>query len=344
MQAAVAHGKHALVAESVAMPEPGPGEVRVRVEACGLCGTDLHLRAGGFAEGHTPGHEIAGTIDALGAGVVGRTLGERVAVEPLLTCGRCAACRSGRDSICPALKLLGVHVPGGFAEAVVIPARRAFPVPQDLDARLAALAEPVAVVVHGLRRGAFVAGQRVLVLGAGAIGLLTVLAAQRAGAGEILVSARHPHQAALARTLGATRVLGESEANLTGLMQLGRHTPADLVVETIGGSADALRGAAWALAPGGTISVLGVFTAPITLDGYPLLLREGNLAFSNCYARDRATADFEDAIRLIDAERERLTPLLTHAVPLERIGEAFEMAADKRAGAVKVTVLPPTAR
>jgi len=340
MRAAVASEKHALAVESVPVPEPGPGEVRVRVEACGLCGTDLHLIAGGLTPGHTPGHEIAGRVDALGAGVAGVAVGDRVAVEPLLTCGTCEPCRSGRDSICPQLRLLGVHVAGGFAEHVIVPARRLFPVPPDLDPRLAALAEPVAVVVHGLRRGGFAAHQRVLVLGAGAIGLLTVLAARAAGAQEVLLTARHAHQAALGRDFGATRVLSESEANVRGLMQLGRTTPADLVVETIGGRADALRGAAWALAPGGTISVLGVFTAPITLDAYPLLVKEGNLAWSNCYARERGRADFEDAVRLVDAERERLSWLLTHAVPLDRIGDAFALASDKKAGAVKITVLP----
>jgi 2-desacetyl-2-hydroxyethyl bacteriochlorophyllide A dehydrogenase len=340
MRAVVARGKRELVMERVPLPEPGPGEARVRVDACGLCGTDLHLMQGGFAPGHTPGHEIAGRVDALGPGVSGISVGDPVAVEPLLTCGACEPCRTGRDSICPQLRLLGVHVAGGFAEHVVVPVHRLFRVPRDLDARLAALAEPMAVVVHGLRRGGFAPGKRVLVLGAGAIGLLTVLAARAAGAREVLLTARHAHQAALGRDLGATRVLKESEASLPALMQLGRSEPADLVVETIGGQSDALRGAAWALAPGGAISVLGVFTAPIALDGYPLLLKEATLAWSNCYARERGRADFEEAVRIIDGERERLARLLTHSVPLDRIKDAYAAASDKKAGAVKVTVLP----
>ena len=340
MRAAVARDKRELTVEQVARPEPGPGEARVRVEACGLCGTDLHLLNSGFAPGAVPGHEIAGRVDALGPGVTGFSLGDPVSVEPLRTCGVCEHCRAGRDSICPELKLLGVHLPGGFAEHVVVPVHRLFRVPRDLDAKLAALAEPVAVVLHGLRRGGFDVRHRVLVLGAGAIGLLTVLAARAAGAKDVRLTARHAHQAALGRDFGATGVLAESEVGLKGMMQLGKRAPADLVVETIGGQADALRGAAWALAPGGCISVLGVFTAPIALDGYPLLMKEGTLAWSNCYARDRERADFEDAVRLIDAERERLARLVTHAVPLDRIGDAFAFASDKKAGAVKVTVLP----
>ncbi len=343
MRAAMARTKHDLTVEDVPLPEPGAGEVRIRVEACGLCGTDLHLRAGGFATGHTPGHEIAGVVDRIGPEVRGVAEGARVAVEPLLSCGACGPCRSGRDNICAELKLLGVHRAGGFAEFVLAPARRLFPVPADLGPRLAALAEPVAVVVNGLRRGAFTPEKRVLVLGAGTIGLLAVLAARAGGAREVWLSARHAHQAALGRDFGATRILGEEEASLRGLMALGRKEPADLVIETIGGTADSVRGAGWALAPGGAVSVLGVFTAPIVVDGYPLLVREGTLAFSNCYARDRGRADFEEAIALLGAERERLARLLTHAIPLERIADAYAAAADKKAGAVKVTVVPPRA-
>lgn len=340
MRAAVAREKHALRVEAVPVPEPGADEVRVRVLACGLCGTDLHIREAGFAAGHTPGHEIAGVVDALGPGVTALRVGQRVAVEPLLSCGQCDACLAGRENICPKFRLLGVHRPGGFAEYVVAPAKRLFPVPDDLAPALAALAEPTAVVVHGLRRGRFAAGQRVLVLGAGTIGLLTALAARVAGASEVILTARHAHQAELGRRLGATRILGESEASPPALVELGRTAPVDLVVETIGGTSDVLRSAAWALAPGGTISVLGVFMAPIALDGYPLLVKEATLAFSNCYGRDQAPADFEAAIRILDAERERLAPLLTHAIPLERIGDAYAAAADKKAGAIKVTVLP----
>lgn len=343
MRAAVARRRHEIVIEPVPLPEPGPSEVRVRIEACGLCGTDLHLRAGGFADGHTPGHEIAGRIDAIGPGVEGLTRGALVAIEPLVTCGACPPCRSGKDNVCPELRLLGVHRPGGFAEAVVVRAERAFPVARDLEPRIAALAEPVAVVLHGLRRGGFEPGKRVLVLGAGSIGLLSVLAARQAGAKEVFVSARHAHQAALAREFGATRVLSEADASAGGLMALGREAPADLVVETIGGHSDALRAAAWALAPGGTISVLGVFTAPITLDGYPLLVREGTLAFSNCYGRERGRADFADGVDLLDRERERLARLATHAFPLDRVADAFAAASDKKAGAIKVTVVPPLA-
>lgn len=341
MRAVVARAGRTLQLELVAIPEPGPGEVRVRVGACGICGSDLHLRhLGAMQEGRIPGHEMAGHVDALGHGVTGFAAGDAVVVEPLASCGRCAACRSGREAICPSLQLFGVHANGGMAEHVVVPAARLFRVDEALDPRVAALAEPVAVVVHGLRRGGFEAGQRVLVLGAGNIGLLAALAARMWGAGEVWISARHAHQAALAKRMGATHVLREEDATPKALADLARRTGgAELVVETVGGQADTLRAASAAIAPGGTISVLGLFFGPVSVDGFGMFQREGTVAFSNCYARS-PRADFADAVALLEAERERLSPLVTHTVPFADPERAFAVASDKRAGAIKVSLVP----
>jgi L-iditol 2-dehydrogenase len=330
----------ALAAASVPKPEPGPGEVRVRVRACGICGSDLHLRSVGFVQrGVAPGHEFAGVVDAVGTGVAGLAPGTAVAVEPLRSCGRCDECRRGLEAICPEGQLLGVHAHGGFAEYVLVPARRAFPVPADLDPRVAALAEPMAVVVRGLRRGGFAPGQRVLVLGAGTVGLLATLAARALGAGAVEVSARHAAQVRLARELGATRVLGEAEAGAGELARAGG-APFDLVIETVGGGADTLNAAAAAVRRGGTVTVLGIFLAPVRLDTLPLLMKEVTLAWSYCYGRSDEPCDFAEATRLLAAERERAARLLTHAVPLADAERAFGLAADRKAGTVKVSVIP----
>lgn len=325
----------------VPLPEPGPGEVRVAVEACGICGSDLHLfHAGFFAPGSIPGHEAAGRIDAIGPDVTGVATGVRVAIEPMRGCGRCDSCRRGLYSICREARLHGVHLPGGLAEAVVVPADRVHPVPADLDPGIAALAEPMAVVVHALARGGLTRGQRVLVLGAGSIGLLAIAAARQAGAGEIFVVARHPHQAALARALGATRVLGESEADLLSLDGIGRETPIDLVVETVGGSADTLRAAGAAVRPGGVISVVGVFLAAPPFEPMALMMKEVTLAFSYCYGRSGGRIDFADAVALLGRDRDALAPLVTHRLALDRIADAFALAGDRKAGAIKVSLAP----
>jgi 2-desacetyl-2-hydroxyethyl bacteriochlorophyllide A dehydrogenase len=341
MRAAVVRGRGRVEITRRPVPDPGPGEARVRVGACGICGSDLHLFAQGFfPPGHTPGHEAAGWVDALGDGAAGPPVGAQVAVEPMRSCGRCASCRAGRYSICREARLAGVHDPGGLAEYLLVPASRLHRVPDELDARVAALAEPMAVVTRALHRGALAPGQRVLVLGAGAVGLLAAAAARALGAGEVWISARHPHQAARARALGATRVLGEAEATAASLDALSREAPVDLVVETVGGRADTLQAATAAVRPGGAVSVVGVFWGSLALDPMPLLLKEVTLAWSYCYGAERGRSDFAEAIDLLTAGRDSLAPLLTHTSALDDVAKAFADAADKRSGAVKVSVVP----
>ena len=344
MRAACVRGRGEIEIARVPIPEPGPGEVRVGVEACGICGSDLHLFGSGFfAPGITPGHESAGRIDALGPGVTGVASGTRVAVEPMRGCGACASCRRGQYSICRSARLHGVHLPGGLAEYIVVPANRVHRLPADLDPQLAALAEPMAVVVHALARGKLSAGQRVLVLGAGSVGLLTLAAARRLGAAEVWITARHPHQVELARALGATRVLREAEAEPLALDALGREAPVDLVVETVGGHADTLRAAAAAVRPGGTIAVVGLFLGAVSIDPIGLLMKEVTMAWSYCYGLRAAGAgrsDFVEAIEVIAAERDALAALVTHRFPLEQIARAFDVACDRRGGAIKVSINP----
>src|SRR5262245_3038247 len=341
MRAAQARGRERIEIARVPVPEPESGEIRVRLLACGICGSDLHFHhAGLWPPGATPGHEMAGEVDALGDGVQGLARGDRIAVEPLHACGVCAECLAGQPVRCPALQIHGIHRAGGLAEFVCVQASRAFPVPADLDPGLAALSEPMAVVVHGLRRGGLRAGQRVLVLGAGSIGLVATLAARELGAAEVIVSARHPHQAELAASLGAAHVLSEVESDERGLQKLARELPVDLVVETVGGSADTLRLAAHAIRPGGAVCVLGLFLGPVRVDPLVLLLKEASLIWSNCYARAPGEPDFARAVRLVAGHRSALSPLLTHRVPLDETLRGFSLASDKKAGAVKVSVLP----
>ena len=323
------------------LPEPEAHEVRVRITACGICGSDLHLRrVGMFPPETTPGHEFAGVVDAAGPEVTRAAPGDAIAVEPFRSCGGCDDCRAGRDPLCREAKLLGLHDHGGMAEYVVVPERRLFPVPEGLEPAVAALAEPTAVAIHGLRRIDFAPGQRILVLGAGSVGLLTLLAARALGAGEVWITARHPHQTQLARALGAKEVLGERDASPEALSALGAEQPFDGVVETVGGSADTLLAGAAAVRPAGSVSVLGVFMGRVELDPLPLLMKEVTLAWSYCYHRCEGGADFADAVDVLAGARDQAALLNTHAVPLAEAARAFDLAEDRKAGAVKVSVLP----
>ena len=196
---------HDIRTADVPVPDPGPGEVLVRVEAAGICGTDRHLFKGEFpcTPPITLGHEFSGIVIGRGAGVE-ISEGARVVCDPNDWCGRCDACCRGRVNLCERNVATGIHRDGGFAEYAVFPARKALPLPADLDPLHGAFCEPLACTLHGVDIGAPMAGERVLVLGGGVIGLLALQLAQLAGA-ETMLLTRHPAKHELARALGVQR-------------------------------------------------------------------------------------------------------------------------------------------
>lgn len=340
MRAAFCPGPGRVAVRDAPEPRPRDDEVVLQVRACGLCGSDLHWFTGAVAPPRVcPGHEMAGEIAALGAGVTGLRLGDRVTVEPLAVCGGCPECRGGRPQLCARRRILGLQRDGGLAERVAVPARAVFPVPAQMDWATAALAEPLAVGVHAVRLAAVAPGQRVLILGAGAVGLLAVLAARAAGA-EVWVSARHPHQAALAARLGAARVLAATPAAEAERAALAAAEPVDVVLETVGGTATTLAEAVASVRPGGTVVVLGVFTAAPSLPALAVLTKEVRLLGSMMYDRRGTPVDFAAAIALLAADAQAAGALVTHRLPLDAVQRAFDVAADRRAGAVKVAVTP----
>src|SRR5215213_5305098 len=194
MRAARWQESGAIAVQLVPRLEAGPGEVLVAVRACGICGSDLHRLRGETPRvtGFAPGHEVVGEVAALGAGVSGPAVGTRVAVEPYFSCGACGQCERGRGYLCRRRRLLGFGAPGGMGEFALAQAGRVYPLPEDLAWNTAVLVEPLAIVLHGLRRAGLGPGQRVFVIGAGTIGLLTVLLAATGGATAVGVAARHP--------------------------------------------------------------------------------------------------------------------------------------------------------
>ena len=348
MRAAVVDEDRRIGVQSVPRPACGPGEIRLRVDACGLCGSDLHFfRAHSWDPGLIPGHEITGRIEAIGdappAVVAGRGLevGSTVVVEPIESCGTCAPCRAGRSSICPELRLAGVSRAGGFAESIVLPAERIHPIADDLDPAVAALAEPLAVGLHGLERGHLQKDERVLVLGGGTIGLLTALAAQRAGAREVVVRARHPHQRELARAVAGA----DARDAGTSIEADGLSSAFDVVMESVGGASETLVEAAHAAVPGARVVVLGLFDPSPPFAPFEALTKELSFHWSNCYCHHVGktdapeSSDFSTAARILAESADRLAPLVTHRLSLDEIGRAFEIASDKRQGVGKLSVV-----
>lgn len=335
MRAAFCSTPGAIGLRDVAEPVLGAGDVLVQVRACGICGSDLHWFHGALpVPAVCPGHEMAGEVVACGPDVQGFAPGARVAVEPMVVCRHCHYCRTGRPQLCPRLRVIGLRRPGGFADRVAAPAYALFVVPDEIDWPLAALAEPTAVAVHAVRLAGVSLGARVLILGAGTLGLLCALAARVAGAAEVLVSARYAHQLAMARRLGAAEPARVANGSIADDLA------ADVVIETVGGGADTLSDAVRVVRPAGTVVVLGVFASPPALPALALLAKEVRVIGSLMYDRTGPRADFQIAIDLIRQQRGVLADLVTHRVPLENIQQAFVTASDKRAGAIKVAVMP----
>ena len=313
-------------------PPPLPeGWARLRVAACGICGTDLHMLRQHFARmpGVGPGHEMVGyPLD--GPADLADAL---YAVEPRTWCGECAFCISGSRHLCARGTLLGVNAPGGLAEFVDAPVASLHAMSGDMQPVVASLAEPFAVCVRAIQLAEIQIGSRVLVLGAGTIGLLTGLLA-RDRAESVAISARHSHQRAAAKRLGITP-LAEDQVAAWAL----EHGP-DVVIETVGGRADTVDQAVRLCRSGGRVVVVGVFAGAGQVNLLLLMAKELVVVGSNTYGTDRRGAEFASAVRLLPRYAPELGPLQTHQLPLDQISRAFATADDKKSGAIKVTLLP----
>lgn len=314
-------------------PEPlAPGWVRLSVEACGICGSDLHFWHGHLPRpvGTAPGHELADVVVDGPAGLAD----VRYAVSPNVSCGACRFCLSGRTNLCgrggPGLGL-GRH--GGLAELVDAPLANLAPVPDGVDAVTASLTEPLAVTVRGVGLAQVDPDSRVLVLGAGTIGLCAALVA-RDRAAAVAITARHAHQRDAAEQLGVT-VLDEGQA-----MAWGKENRPDVVVESVGGAADTLTDAIRVVGRGGRIVVLGSFSEPKAIDLSRLMMKEVALLGSFCYGSGSRESEFATAARLTGRWQQELAGITTHEYGLDDLATAFATADDKSTGAIKVTLRP----
>jgi L-idonate 5-dehydrogenase len=333
------YGPHDIRIETQPVAEPGPGEVLVRVGAGGICGSDLHYyHDGGFGpirvrEPIILGHEVAGTIEALGKDVTGLAVGGRVALNPSRPCNECRYCREGLRHQCLNMRFYGSamrfpHEQGGFRDLIVADAYQCEKVGPETSLAEAAVAEPLAVCLHALNRAGDLSGKRVLVTGAGPIGALTAAAAAHRGAREILVTDLQDAVLDVARAMGATRTINvatESEAMAPFYEDKGYF---DLAFEC-SAAAPALKTAIQAVRPQGTIVQLGV-TGELPIPINMLVGKEIHLIGTH-----RFDAEFADAVRLIGSRAIDVRPILSGSFPLEDAVTAFERAGD-RSRAVKI--------
>ena len=337
-RAVVIHAAHDLRVERRDAGEPGPGQVRVRIAAGGICGSDLHyFQHGGFGAIRVKhpmvlGHEVAGVIDALGAGVTGLAAGQAVAVNPSLPCGRCRYCLEGAAQHCLDMRFYGSamrdpHVDGGFREALVCEAAQAVPLPDGLDTTTAAFAEPLAVCLHAARQAGPLLGRRVLVTGCGPIGALAIAAARMGGAREIIATDLSDAPRAVALKMGADRFHADPDA----LAAYGADKGFFDVAMEASGSPRALLGILPVVRPGGTIVQIGIGgDAPVPMS----VLAAKEITWRGTF---RFHAEFAMAVEALATRRIDVVPLLTERFPIERAAEAFTLAAD-RSRAMKVQI------
>ena len=353
-KAAFIKGVRQVALGEIEVPDPGAGEALVQVRRSGICGSDLHMYFGRWgAPKVVPGHEIAGEVLGVGPGVTSLAPGEAVCVEPMLPCWKCEACRRGDTNRCRRRGFISGSRHGGFAELLTAPAyalhqlppsragaRYGGQGPPNVSLDQGALMEPLSVSGRGVRLGQVGPDDAVLVIGGGTIGLAAIAAARAYGARTILCSAKHEHQAAMAKTMGADALVTVDPEKLPGQVKELTQGGADVAIETVGGAADTMTPAAKCLRDGGRLVLLGAFPEAVEVELGAVVYHEITVIGSNCYGATGGVRDFQHSLDLVASGKVDLSPLITHRFALDDMQRAFEAAADKSTGAIKVMIEP----
>ncbi len=322
IEAAYYCGNKTFRLESVQPRPPGPGEVQIDIAFCGVCGTDLHVYHGHMdarvGDHRVIGHEMSGTIAALGDGVTGLEIGQPVVVRPLDHCGDCPACDAGHTHICHKLKFLGLDTDGAFQGKWSVPAHTVHALPADMRLDHAALVEPLSVACHDVRRARVAAGEDVLVIGGGPIGMLVALVARHAGA-NVSLSEVNENRIALARELGLTAFNGRDDDVAAKLNEATGGKGADVVFEVSGTQpgVDLMTAAAGTR---GRICMVAIHAKKPEIDLFQFFWRELEMVGARVYE----AADYDQAIRLLTAGTVGAERIITDVRGLADIGAAFQ--------------------
>lgn len=333
MRAAVVQGLHRpLAIESIPDPTPKDGEVVVKVGRCGICGSDLHMTsdpAFGVQAGDVLGHEFAGEVIGLGRNAQGLRIGDLVSVIPLKSCGHCDTCRTGDIAWCDHFGLQG----GGYAEFAITRPNQCVKLPATASLADGAIIEPLAVALHGVHMAGLKAGDRVLVLGAGPIGLAVAFWARRAGATHVVVQDIAEFQRERAICMGATGFVAEA-ADPIGGAERALGGKADIVFECVG-VPGLIEQAVVQVRNRGTILLLGLCTKPDTFNSFAMLSKEIRLVTSAFFTR----REYETALDALNAGAAEPRLLVTDTISLDDTPQQFE-ALRQRTHACKVLIAP----
>lgn len=351
MSAAVWHGRQDIRLERVPRPAaPAPGWAQIRVHWCGICGSDLHEYLAGpvFIPVDEPhpltglkgqcilGHEFCGEIVALGEGVAGFATGDRVTADACQHCGECRYCREGKINLCERLAFTGLMNDGAFAEYVNVPANLLYRLPAGFPLEAGALIEPLAVGMHAVRQAGDITGKTLVVVGAGTIGLCTIMCARAAGAGRIIALEMSTARKQKALEVGASLVLDPANCDAVAEVKaLTGGDGADLSIECIGHKQTA-KLAIDVLRKAGRCVLVGIFEEPSEFNFFDIVATEKQVVGALAYS-----GEFAEVIALIDQGRMDVTPLITGRIPLDHIIEqGFEELVHNKDRNVKIIVSP----
>ncbi len=333
MRAVVLRKPFDLALADVARPDPGAGDVLVRMTHSGICGTDLKIYSGAMPAPYPiiMGHEMAGEVIG-GADGTRIRAGDRVLVDPVLYCGTCVDCRAGRTNLCPNGGVIGREVNGGFADYVVAPRGHVYPLPSSLDSATAPLIQVLTTVVHAQRRARVAAGQSVAVIGLGVSGQLHVQLAKARGATPVVGVTRSAWKRGVADRLGADLTVPTGEDAIGAVKGATDGRGADVVIESTG-MVKSIADAIAMVRPGGTVVLFGIYTATEgALPFYQLYYKEPTVVS----ARAAMGEDFPESIDLVASGRVRLSPLVTQVLPVTELAQALGMLESDADGRMKI--------
>lgn len=322
-----------LAIEHRADPTPGPGDVVVRVARCGICGTDLHIAEDPIFKippGSVLGHEYAGEVVAIGSSVNSIKVGDRVAVLPVRGCWHCASCLVGEAAWCNEMKIVG----GGYAEYAAVSAHQCLKLPGTITLEDGALVEPLAVGLNGVRLSDLKPGNRVLVIGAGPIGLAATFWARQLGAGRIAVLASSSRRADLTRLMGATVFVDPADTSRGAITEALQGAP-DIVFECVGKPGLIARAIDY-VRPRGTVVTLGLCTVPDTIQPFVAMVKQVRIQTAMLYSM----RDFEVAADTLDSGEVAARAMITHRVGLDELPATFDALRRGRTTECKVMIAP----
>ncbi|MDY0092460.1 MAG: NAD(P)-dependent alcohol dehydrogenase [Candidatus Vecturithrix sp.] len=341
IKAAVMHGIDDVRIDEVDFPQMKAGEVLIKMKSVGVCGSDVHYYKHGKIGSYVVnkpmilGHECAGEIVEVANDVKNFKPGDRVAVEPGYTCRRCVYCKTGRYNLCPEVTFMATPpIDGAYVEYVAWPSDFVFHLPDNMTYDHGALMEPLAVGMHAVRRSRLKPGEPVLILGAGTIGLVTILSAKAAGAGEIIVADLEDVRLNMAQKLGATKIINASKKNTVEVIKDFTHGFGMEVVFETAGSVPTTQQTIELAARGGRIVWVGLAGE----DRFPMPVLQAIDKEVDIMGIFRYANVYPYAIQLVSTGRMNLDPLVTHRYNLENVKEALEVAYERRDGAVKVMI------